>query len=58
MDSTMSVIASETFLVTTRSREHHLSKHTTSIFPSGGSITGPSQEQIWMAMEWARLGGD
>ena len=58
MDSEPSVIRDEAFVATSRPREHRLWEHMPRISPCDGVVTGPLQDQIWIATEWARLGGD
>ena len=58
MESTTSGMRDGAFIATGRPRERGLSKHLTSVSPCDGIVTGPSQDQIFIAMEWARLGGD
>jgi hypothetical protein len=58
MDSLTSVIRDEAFVATSRPTEHHLWEHMPGISPCDGVVTGPLQDKIWIAMEWARLGGD
>jgi hypothetical protein len=58
MDSRTSAIRDEAFASTGRLGEACVSKHLTSVTPSDGVVTHPSKDQIWIAMEWAGLGGD
>ena len=58
MDSQTSVIRNEAFVATTCPGEHRLWKHMPRISPCDGFVTAPLPDQIWIAMEWARLGGD
>jgi hypothetical protein len=58
MDSRTSAIRDEAFVSTGRLHEGRASKHLTSVSPCDGIATRSSQDQIWIAMEWARLGGD
>ena len=58
MDSKKSGLRHEAFQTTILAGQHRVGKHMTTISSSDDVITGPSQEQIRIAMEWAFLGGD